>query len=234
VTGPRLRWHVFPDGETLTSAVTQAIATAAGRAVSAAGRFTIVLAGGSTPRPVYASLAPLDLPWDRWHVYFSDERCLPAGHADRNDVMARKAWLDRVPIPAGQVHAIPAEAGPEAAAENYNEEFKNVGPFDLALLGLGEDGHTASLFPGHPLGAEPGAPDVLAVRGAPKPPPSRVTLSARRLTRSRAILLLASGREKREALNRLRHEAGLPIHAVRPRNGIDVFVDRAAAPDDVS
>lgn len=226
----RLRWHVYPTADELVEAVVNAITAEAARAISATRSFLIVLAGGSTPRAIYAQLVGLDTPWSQWRVYFSDERCLPVGHPQRNDIMAREVWLDYVPIPAGQIYTIPAELGPNAGAMTYARELADVGTFDLTLLGLGEDGHTASLFPGNPIGAQPDAPDVLAVDAAPKPPASRVTLSAARLARSYSVQLIVMGKEKRAALTRLRNGADLPIRSVTPTNGIDVFVDGSASP----
>ena len=228
-----VRWHVCANSDLLIEAVADVIVTEAARAISAAGSFLIVLAGGATPGPIYARLVDLDTPWDRWHVYFSDERCLPVGHAQRNDTMIREVWLDRVSIPAHQVHAIPAELGPDDSAAAYARELAGVGEFDLVLLGIGEDGHTASLFPGDPTGSESGAPDVLPVHAAPKPPPSRVSLSAARLARSRSLLLIVTGEEKREALTRLRDGADIPVQSVNAANGIDVFADRSAAPSGI-
>jgi len=228
-----IRWHLYASSDQLIEAVVNAIAAEAVRAISAAGSFLIVLAGGSTPRPIYARLVELDTPWNQWHVYFSDERCLPVGHPQRNDIMARDVWLDCVSIPAGQIHAIPAELGPDAGATMYARELAGVGAFDLTLLGLGEDGHTASLFPGDSTGGQPDAPDVLAVRAAPKPPASRVTLSAARLARSYSVHLIVMGKEKRDVLSRLRNGADLPIRSVKPTNGIDVFIDDAASPADI-
>ncbi len=230
MTGFRLRWHVYTDVNALIEAVIESITAQAARAIAATGKFVIVLAGGSTPRSIYAGLADIDTPWSQWRVYFGDERCLPAGHPQRNDAMAREVWLDRVPIPAGQIHPIAAELGPDAAARVYARELSGVGMFDLTLLGLGEDGHSASLFPGNPLGGQPDAPDVLAVHAAPKPPASRVTLSAARLARSNSVQLIAVGREKREALTRLRDGDDLPIRSVRSPCGIDVLVDASASP----
>jgi 6-phosphogluconolactonase len=224
---------VYSDLDQLIEAVAHSIATEAARAISAAGRFLIVLAGGSTPRPIYARLVELDTPWIQWHIYFGDERCFSIGHPERNDTMVREIWLDKVSIPLNQIHAVPAELGAEAGANAYAHELANLGPFDLTLLGLGEDGHTASLFPGRPIGCQRGAPDVLAVHAAPKPPASRVSMSAARLARSRSVQLIVTGEEKRATLRRLRDGADMPIRFVNPANGIDLFIDSLASPTDV-
>ncbi len=226
----RLRWHVHSDLEQLIEAVANGIVNEAARAISAAGKFLIVLAGGSTPQPIYARLVELDTPWNQWHVYFGDERCLSIGHPERNDTMVREGWLDKVSIPINQIHAVPAELGPDTGAKRYARELAGLRPFDLTLLGLGEDGHTASLFPGGPLGSEHDAPDVLAVDAAPKPPASRVSMSAARLTRSQSVQLIVTGEEKRSILTRLRDGADMPIRSVTPANGIDLFLDSSASP----
>ena len=230
MTEPPIRWHAYANPDQMIDAVASAIAAKAVRAISAAERFHIVLAGGATPKPIYKRLVELDTPWQRWHVYFSDERCLPVDHRQRNDTMARAVLLDRVSIPADQVHAIPAELGPDAGATAYAHVLSDVGWFDLTLLGLGEDGHTASLFPGAPTGTGPGAADVLPVHRAPKPFASRVTLSAARLARSHWLYLIVSGKEKSRVLARLRDGETMPIRSVVPENGIDLFLDSSAAP----
>jgi len=229
----QLRWHVYTDLDQLIEAVANRIMSEAARAISAAGRFLIVLEGGSTPRPIYARLVELDTPWNQWHIYFGDERCFSIGHPERNDTMVREVLLDKVSIPINQIHAVPAELGPDAGAKRYARELAGLGPFDLTLLGLGEDGHTASLFPGSPLGSQHDSPDVLAVDVAPKPPASRVSMSAARLTRSRSVQLIVTGAEKRATLTRLRDGADMPIRSVNPANGIDLFIDSYAAPTDV-
>ena len=233
MNGSLIRWHDYANPDQLIEAVVNAIAVQAVRAISATGRFLIVLAGGSTPQPIYARLVELDTPWKQWQVYFTDERCLPVGHPQRNDFMAREVWLDRVSIPAGQIHAIPAELGPDAGAKKYARELASVRKFDLTLLGLGEDGHTASLFSADPTGGEPGALDVLPVHAAPKPPASRVTLSAARLAWSNSVQLIVTGEEKRDVLTRLRNGANMPIRSVNPENGVDLFLDKSAAPSDI-
>lgn len=231
----RIRWHLHDDAAAATDTACRALATLAAQALGDSGRFSIVLAGGATPRALYRAAAKLDTDWRRWDFFFGDERCLPRGDAQRNDRLALEAWLDSLPIRSAQVHAIPAELGPDVGAARYAETLAGVGTFDVVILGCGADGHTASLFPGQPLGAEAGAPDALAVHEAPKPPAERVTMSAARLARARATLLLAFGREKRDALEALRDGADVPLRATIGESGLDVFTDRAAcgSPDPV-
>jgi len=165
--------------------------------------------------------------WSAWHIYFTDERCLPPADAARNSRMAGEAWLDHVPIPIIQLHVIPAELGANKAASAYVETLRTIGEFDLVLLGIGEDGHTASLFPGHDWDSSPQSPDALAVFDAPKPPPERVSLSAARLSRTRRAIFLVSGESKRGAITDWRDGKNIPARAVTPAAGVDVLVDAA-------
>jgi len=220
--GPR--WHALPDATALDDDAETRILAAAQAAIATHDRFDVVLAGGTTPRGAYRLLRTADADWSRWHVWYGDERCVPSGAIERNSRMAGDAWLDHVAIPPNQVHVIPAERGPRAAARAYAEYLRGAGPFDLVLLGLGEDGHTASLFPGHDWGTAADAPDVLAVFDAPKPPPQRVSLSAARLGRARAVLFLVDGETKRDALARWRTGENIPAAAIRPRAGVDVLI----------
>jgi len=186
-----------------------------------------VLAGGDTPRTAYQRLRERAAEWAAWHVYFGDERCVPRDDPARNSRMAGEAWLDHVALPALQLHAIPAELGPDAAAKAYAGTLQPVGEFDLVLLGLGEDGHTASLFPGHEWGTNPRSPDALAVFDAPKPPPQRVSLSAARLSRARQVLFLVSGEAKHKAIFDWRAGKNIPARAITPVAGVDVLVESA-------
>jgi 6-phosphogluconolactonase len=236
------RWHPTESDSAWLAAALAFVAHAEREALAARGEFHIVLAGGGTPRILYVALARETHEWARWQVWFGDERCLSPDHPDRNSAMARAALLDRVasagnaisgnppqpPFSKGGrvlVHAIPAELGASAAARAYAQELAGVGDFDLVLLGLGEDGHTASLFPG--CGAAPEEADALAVFDAPKPPPERVSLSARRLSRARQVLFLVSGAGKRDALARWRAGEPIPAAAIQPEAGVDVLL----APD---
>jgi 6-phosphogluconolactonase len=215
----------MPDGAALSAAVAERVLEAAERAIRARGRFLVVLAGGSTPRATYELLRAAGADWAAWHIYYGDERCTPRDDVLRNSRMAESAWLGHVPIPAPQVHEMPAELGPREAAARYASRLEGLGNFDLVLLGLGEDGHTGSLFPGHELGSGPGAPSVLPVFGAPKPPPERVSLSARRFSCADEVIFMVDGAGKRAAVSRWRAGESIPARAVTPESGVDVFVE---------
>jgi 6-phosphogluconolactonase len=219
------RWHRFNDIPSLHQALLDRIAHSADEAIRTRGVFRCVLAGGRTPETIYRRLRTLATDWQAWSIYFGDERCLPIGDSQRNDTMARAAWLDHVPIPAMQIHAMPAELGPAAGARAYAATLATVPEFDLVLLGLGEDGHTASLFPADSAAlAAPGP--VLAVNGAPKPPPQRITLSARRLAWSRAVLFAVTGADKGDALRQWRQGAGIPAALIEAPPGVDIYTDQ--------
>jgi 6-phosphogluconolactonase len=134
--------------------------------------------------------------------------------------MAYEAWLNHVDIPAQNIHVIPAELGPVEGAHFYNETLSHVGDFDLVLLGLGEDAHTASLFPGHSWNNNL---DALEVFGAPKPCSLRISMSPARLSRSKSILFLVSGKEKQRAINQWKLGDLIPASTITCDNGIDVF-----------
>lgn len=231
MTVAQTRWHGLPDPAAIDAEAARRILACAEAAIAARGRFLLVLAGGSTPRGTYARLARADADWTRWHVFYGDERCLPADNPARNSRMARNTLLDHVPVPREQHHPIPAELGPAAGAARYSALLAGIGAFDCVLLGLGEDGHTASLFPGLDPGLDPGAqrdaPDVMAVCNAPKPPPGRISLSARRLSRARSVLFLVSGERKRAAVMRWRAADPIPAAAIRPPGGVDVLIEAA-------
>ena len=220
-----IRWHPFADAAAVRNAALEAIAAAAAQAIRARGAFHLVLAGGSTPKAVYQQCRGLSTNWGAWHIYHGDERCLPADHLDRNSRMATEAWLAHVPIPAAQIHDIPAENGAVAAAGAYSATLRDVGEFDLVLLGLGEDGHTASLFPGQTDGLRADAADAIPVFDAPKPPPSRVSLSARRLAQTRQTLFMVTGSEKQRAVSQWTAGADIPTHFIRPAGGVDAFCE---------
>ena len=229
------RWHGCNTTAELEQSVVRAVLDAARQAIAARGIFHIVLTGGKTPRRMYEMLSAAATDWRAWHVYFGDERCLPRTDTERNSLMAELAWLNHVAIPAAQIHAIPAESGAAAAATAYAHVLADVSLFDMVLLGLGEDGHVASLFPGHPLGDAADSPAVIAVHAAPKPPPARVSLSAWRLSATRHLLFLVSGMSKQQAIRDWRNGVFLPCASITPVHGVDIYLEaellRPLSPD---
>jgi len=223
-----LRWHEFANASILQQDAYQRIVDAAHLAITAGRIFNIVLAGGSTPGSVYTLLRNADTDWSRWQIWFGDERCLPLGASERNSTMAYDTWLAHVPIPSSQVSIIPAELGAVEAAASYAKRLheKQFIDFDLVLLGLGEDGHTASLFPGNDLGIAANSPDTIAVLNSPKTPAYRVSLSARRLSMACNVLFLVDGESKRDALMHWRAGDDIPARAIRPNHGIDVLMTK--------
>jgi 6-phosphogluconolactonase len=192
----------------------------------------LALAGGETPRGCYERLArpPYrdDLPWPFVFVYWSDERQVPLDDPASNYAMAKAALLDHVPIPPEQV--FPLVGDPTPALRRVPPDAGGRPRFDVIHLGLGEDGHTASLFPGSPALKEAKAL-VAQVRNAPKPPPERLTLTLPVINAARAVLFTVQGASKREALARvLQRDPALPASLVQPVDGeLQFIVDRAAA-----
>ena len=220
------RLHIFPDKDELVATLRTQLLQAAASAIEKQGRFSIVLAGGETPSALYHTLIDAKTEWQAWHIYFGDERCLPQGDPQRNDQMAKTAWLNSVPIPSEQIHNIPAELGAEEGAKQYHEQLKNREMFDLVLLGLGEDGHTASLFPnGEAIYT---SENTIAVANAPKPPPERISLSAQRLSQTAKLFFIVTGGNKQNAVERWRNDEPIPASMVKPEAGVDVFLDFAA------
>jgi 6-phosphogluconolactonase len=185
------------------------------------GAQSLVLAGGTTPQRCYEVLATLDVEWGRVAVLFGDERCVPPNHPDSNYRMAKESLLDRV-APA-TVYRMPAELGPEEGAEAYAEVVGDVAPLDFVLLGVGEDGHIASLFPGHPILEATGL--TAAIRDSPKPPPERVTLTLEVIRDARQVLILATGEGKADAVA-LARRGESPSGMIA---GARWLIDRAAA-----
>ncbi|NOT11778.1 MAG: 6-phosphogluconolactonase [Methylococcaceae bacterium] len=219
------RWHYLETAEKVAQAATQHILAGAQLAITKRGKFKLVLAGGSTPEKIYRLLAEANADWLNWHIYFGDERCLPADYPDRNSLMASRAFLEKVTIPEQQIFIMPAELGPEKAAEHYRNIVAEALPFDMVLLGMGEDGHTASLFPGHQHNEDELAH---AVYNSPKPPPERVSISAKALGQTHELLFLITGKSKQEAVKNWRSGQDLPIASIQPESPIDIYIDNDA------
>lgn len=204
--------RVLADPEAVAAEACRLIAAAARDAIGQRHVFHLVLAGGSTPGLAYQRLAATDQAWAAWEIFWGDERCLPLDDPGRNSRMAQDLWLSQVAIPARQIHRIPAENGAAQAAAEYAEVIAGRMPFDLVLLGMGDDGHTASLFPAAVDSAAP----VIAVCDAPKPPAQRVSLNFQTLGACRQQLVLVTGAGKSAALAAWRQGKNLPIaRAVR-------------------
>ena len=216
---------VHDDPEGLSASVAQRIAELAAQAIAARGVFHLALAGGETPRRCYEKLRHLSVDWTHVQVYFGDERCLPAGDAGRNDRMARETLLEQVAIPSANIHAIPAELGAREAAARYAAVLEQATPLDLVLLGMGEDGHIASLFPGNPATGSMAA--TVPVFDAPKPPAERVTLGLGTLNAARQRIFLVAGVGKRDALEQILLGKSLPAARVA---AAEWHLDRAALP----
>jgi len=216
--------EVFSDATALAHAAAELTVRAAAEAIAARGAFHLVLAGGTSPRLCYEILREEDVDWSRVHIWLGDERCLPVGDAERNDRMADEALLAHVPIPVSQIHRMPAELGPNEGAARYAALLAEAPAMDMLHLGMGEDGHTASLFPGNP--ALNDARLAVPVFDSPKPPPERISMGLSVLNGARQKLILTAGAGKREALTRIANGECLPVAMIE--NAL-WYIDRDAA-----
>ena len=214
------RWHSFDTQDEINQAAVTRILESAATAIREHGSFYVVLAGGSTPKAVYQLLSDQQVDWSKWHIFHNDDRCLPVDHLERNSKMARDVWLSKVAIPENQIHDIPAELGNVEGAKAYANTLKDVRTFDLVILGLGEDGHTASLFPNQTVD---NSEDAVPVFDAPKPPADRITMSQNRLNNTHEVMFLVTGSGKQEAVDNWRKGVPIPATLVNGKNGADVY-----------
>ena len=221
----QISWHVYNDADAVAKEAAQRILKYATEAITNHGVFRLVLAGGRTPEAIYRLLVSADTDWFRWEIYFGDERCLSVDDPDRNSIMADRTLLNFVDIPAANVYPIPSEKGAEVAAKEYEAVVKAAIPFDVVLLGIGEDGHTGSLFPGQ---KHPTDELVHPVHNSPKPPLDRVTMSVRALSDAQEVLVLATGEGKQDAIKAWKAGKPVPISEIGGPAPVDVLMDKAA------
>ena len=243
---PNTEVRVFPDAKSLSRGAADEFMRAARAAIDSRGQFTVALSGGSTPKAMFSLLAEdnrgaaTPLAWERIHIFFGDERHVPPNHPESNFRMASESLLDHVPIPSGNVHRILGELDAATAASRYEAEIRSVfrtppgaiPPFDLVLLGMGTDGHTASLFPDSAALGE--ATALVTANWVEKFKSHRITFTFALLNRASEVLFLTAGSDKAEMLhNILRGDPcgqTYPAQNVRPRDGGLIWmVDEAAA-----
>ena len=232
------RVETLPDAATLARHVAEWMTSLA---LAAHGPFRVSLSGGSTPRALFALLASDEFigrfPWSQVSWYWGDERFVPYDHPDSNYGMTRKAMLDKAPVPPANVHPIPADGSPDEAAARYERTLRAANDaavlsparplFDITLLGLGADGHTASLLPGAPVLQERERWVAAVSHGRPE---VRITMTYPAIESSRHTAFLVAGREKAAILRTIRAgHSDAPAARVRPVGELVWFVDRAAA-----
>jgi 6-phosphogluconolactonase len=235
---------VVPDADILASVVSARLVTKIIDAQATRGTVDVVLTGGRIAAKVLRSVKELPaagaIDWSKVDLWWGDERFLPAGHPDRNETQARETLLDALPLDPARVHPMPPSDGPdgddaEAAAARYARELAAAaGPgrelphFDVLMLGVGEDGHVASIFPGHPSYDATGP--AAAVHNSPKPPPTRVTLTLPTIRTAEEVWLIAAGPDKTDAVGTaIEGTAPLPAAAARGTAKTVWLLDREAA-----
>lgn len=229
--GEKAELKIVADAAALYAEAAREFCRCAESAIAARGRFCVALSGGNTPRGVYSLLAEKKkdaLPWDRIYVFFGDERPVPPDHPESNYRMARESLLSKVPIPTGNVFRMPAELPADKAADRYQRELREffhlaasyLPRFDLIMLGIGEDGHTASLFPGSKALQEQSR--LVVANWVEKFSGYRITFTYPMLNHAEEVLFLASGQSKARILRDIFDPArknSYPAQAVQPVNG---------------
>ena len=240
--------EILPDKPALIQRALAVVLEGIQTAIQQNGRCTLALSGGSTPKPLYEALATCDLPWSKLHIFWGDERYVPADHPDSNQRMARAAWLDRVAIPPENIHPMPTDtANPADAARQHDAELQqffgsqagHFPQFDLILLGLGDDGHTASLFPHTDALA---VSDCLVTVGNKDGQP-RLTFTVPLINQAHCVIFIVSGKNKQTPLAEIlapvpddlpaqqqRHQT-YPASLIQPQGKLWWLLDKAAAPE---
>ena len=230
--------EVLADKSALIERAQEIILSRLQTAIESRDRFTIALSGGSTPKPLYEALSSQSLPWTKIHIFWGDERYVPATHQDSNQLMARQAWLDKIEIPAENIHPMnTTSADPAQDAQQHEAELQRffqtktgeIPVLDLILLGMGDDGHTASLFP-HTKALT--VSDRLVTVGNKDSNP-RITFTVPLINQARCVLFVVAGENKRPALKQVFAEQGdeidYPSRLIQPQGELLWLLDQAAA-----
>ncbi|NJR64348.1 MAG: 6-phosphogluconolactonase [Leptolyngbyaceae cyanobacterium CRU_2_3] len=229
--------EVLPDKATLIQRSLQLVLDKLEVAIAERGLFTIALAGGSTPKPLYEAIAAQNLPWDKIHVFWGDERYVPPNHPDSNEGMARQAWLNNVPIPEANIHPMPTDAAdPAIAAQQHEQQIRDffqvesgeIPALDVVLLGMGDDAHTASLFP-HTAALQ--VRDRLVTVGSKDGQP-RITFTVPLINQARCVIFVVAGASKQAALAQVfaphADEQTYPSRLILPQGELWWLLDQAA------
>jgi len=231
----------YPDATSLARAAAEHFVTLAAEAIAARGRFAVALSGGSTPYVTYTLVASDEfaarVDWPRVHVFWGDERCVPPDHPESNFRLAEEALLSRVPIPPDNVHRVRGELEPEVAAQAYAAELRTFfgaqwPRFDLVLLGMGDDGHTASLFPGSAALHETARSVVAVTAHYQDRPAYRVTLTTPAINAAWRVLFLIAGVSKADIVQAVLEgpDGRFPAQEICPTSGhLTWLMDAAAA-----
>ncbi len=230
--------NVFPDKAALVTAATEQVIELIRAAIAARGRCSIALSGGSTPKPLYQALAQTELPWQQLYIYWGDERYVPITHSDSNAKMTQEAWLSQVPIPAENIFIVPTDTdSPQTSAERYQQALmasfdvpsSQLPQFDIILLGMGDDGHTASLFP-HTAALKETERWVTVGQKDDQP---RITFTAPLINQARHIIFLVAGANKQSALSQVfapvADSATYPARLIAPVGTLQWMLDADAS-----
>ena len=207
----------FSSQKDLDSNAVQFIIERAKLAIREKGSFSLVLSGGTTPVNIYKLLSKEQVNFEKWHIYFGDERCFPLNHSERNSFVAESIWLSKVNILKSNIFIIPAELGNKDGSLIYEKILDANKAFDLVILGLGDDGHIASLFPNHQWD---NFKQVVPISNSPKAPSDRISLTPSRLSNSEDVLFLISGKNKSHAFKQWKEGADLPANLISAKNQI--------------
>ncbi len=204
-------WFIFTDIDKLSEQLVHDILDIAEKTIQLNNNFKIVLAGGTSLINLYKLLSNSKSDWHKWQIYIGDERCLPIEDRDRNDHIINKIWLNGSTIPKQNINFIHAELDPDSAALHYEGVLTNIGDFDIVLLSIGEDGHTASLFPGHLYDKNR---SVVVECNSPKYPKDRISMSYSRLDQSKNIFKVINGSSKQGAVDLWLKGVVLPVNKI--------------------